>query len=74
MTRKSNVEFITELMEFAQTGPMMQAFIMEACSRYAKQVMESDGKEWPENYIISFDLWKRVATELNEALDKRMEA
>lgn len=68
--RQTNVEMLTNLMEFSHNGPMMQAFVLEACRKYANQVINSDASEWPENYIISYDLWKRCASELDNTLNE----
>lgn len=70
--RKTNTQVITDLMEYSHNGAMMQAFIIEACDRYARQIIESDGSSWPAHHFVSFDLWKSCATELHDKLTEHL--
>jgi len=38
--RKSNPEFIADLMRYASAGPLMQAFVIESLDRYAAPLGE----------------------------------
>ena len=69
---KTNTQVITELMEHSRYGAMMQAFIIEACDRYARQIIESDGSSWPEHHFVSYDLWKNCANELYDVLTEHL--
>ena len=66
MKRKTNVEFITDLMEFSQHGAMMQAFVMNAIEQYAQQAMV---ERLPDKGFISPDLWQAIAKELLDKLE-----
>lgn len=66
---KTNVEFVKELMEFSETGALMQVFIIEAIRFYAENTLEWKG-EW-KNGFISQEAWNRCATLVIEALEKR---
>ena len=41
MSNQSNTEFIQDFMTFSKNGAMSQIFVMEACSRYAKELDET---------------------------------
>jgi hypothetical protein len=68
--RQTNIEFVTEMMEFSSTGPMMQIFIMDALDKRSEAVMAMEEK--PEGWtdMINWDAWKRSAIELNQRLNK----
>lgn len=62
--RKTNTEFIVELMEFSGHGAMMQVFVMTAIERYAQMALK---ERLPDGGMINPDIWQGVA---REALDK----
>lgn len=66
---KTNVELVTELMEFSKNGVIMQVFIIEAMYSYAKFVIEDDS-EWV-NGLISKELWKSCAEEIISTIKNR---
>jgi hypothetical protein len=66
--RTTNTEFIKELMEFSPSGPMMQAFVLEAINNYAVQVQTMP--PW-NNGFISHEVWKSCADEVLETLKDR---
>lgn len=70
MSRPTNVEFITELMEFPQSGPLMQVFVIEALRLYSDSVVQRQD-EIPEDSIISRRAWVACAEEVLAKLKER---
>lgn len=62
---KTNVEFVTELMEFSNHGALSQVFIIEAIRRYAEACSE---RRISDNGFISPDAWQGVAREIRDKL------
>jgi hypothetical protein len=69
--RKSNPEFIADLMRYASAGPLMQAFVIEALDRYAAEVLASDPPANAENSVISWTAWAACAAEITQAMADR---
>ena len=71
MSRTTNIEFITEVMDYSRNGALMQAFILEGIGLYAKDILRMKKKPegWPD--FISFEAWYRCAEEMIEKLDER---
>lgn len=67
--RSTNVEFITELMEWPDTGPLMQAFVLEAIWEYAMQVTTNPPP--PDNGFINWESWLACAEEALTKLQAR---
>ena len=72
MTRTTNVEFITELMEFSRNGPIVQVFILQALEIYAKTVIERQ-EEVRGDGFISRQLWVACAEEIVKKIEERGE-
>lgn len=77
MPRENNTEFVTRLMDYAQSGPLMQMFIIQALSTFAELVIESaeDGdlhKEMADNSFISPEAWLACAKELRCEMEQRI--
>ena len=68
MSRKTNTEFVTELMEFSQTGPLMQVFVMTAIQRYAEAAIN---KKLPNDGLIPPKAWDACAQEVLEKLNEQ---
>lgn len=62
---KTNVEFVTDLMEFSDMGPLMQAFVIEALAQYSKQVIKA-GESKCDSTFISGKAWVTCAKELQQ--------
>ena len=65
--RKTNVEFVTELMEFSNHGALMQAFVITAIQEYAETWAVqrlSDGG------MISPNQWQACAEEVLAKLEE----
>lgn len=63
----TNVEFVTNVMEFSNFGPMAQLFVMEAISKYAEQVANApeEAFESMKGGLINPDAWQGVAREIH---------
>lgn len=65
----TNIDFVTDLMTYNPAGGLCQAFIIEAISRYAKEVMNSE--PWPDDVMISFEAWRACAEHINKKIENR---
>ena len=63
----SNVEFVVEMMEHSAHGALVQAFVLEAIDRYAKQVMSNQDKlrVQMKNHLVHPEAWIGCAKEVN---------
>jgi hypothetical protein len=68
--RKTNVEMITDMMEFSNNGPLMQAFIIEAIYNYSSQVVKA-GPEVFNNGLIDGNCWIACAEEAVKKINNR---
>jgi hypothetical protein len=66
---KTNVQLINDLMSHSRQGVLMQAFIIEAISRYAEQTKLSPA--WSNQSFISEASWRACADEAVEAIANR---
>ena len=69
--RLTNVEFISELMEFSSAGPLMQSFVFAALENYSNQIIKASSDDWDTNGFISFESWQATAKEVLSEIDKR---
>jgi hypothetical protein len=72
--RETNVEFVTRVMEFAKSGPMMQAFVIEAMAKYSGAIVEAGRESLREKMGGSFihpDAWFDCAEELSNEIKNR---
>lgn len=72
--RPTNVDVITELMEFSRFGPMAQLFVMDALSKQARAVADAppeafEGEGWE---MVNGKAWQGVAREIADKLDKHL--
>jgi len=65
--RSTNVEFVTEIMEFSRHGALAQVFVIEALRRYALEIMTSRARilDVPG---IPRDAWLAVGEEIDAKL------
>ena len=70
MKRQTNIQFVTHLMDYARSGPLMQAFVLEALHDYSARVITQDNPG-PENGFIAWPAWQACATEAMQALADR---
>ena len=67
---KTNVEFVTEFMNFSKHGALAQVFVIEALRTYVERVKTIHAanltKEIDDNALFSAATWAAVADELGE--------
>lgn len=66
----TNVEKITQIMEYSEFGALAQIFVMDAVSKFANLVANTPIEELESmrNGLISPEGWRGVATEIAEKL------
>ncbi|MCY1207047.1 hypothetical protein D3C87_358670 [compost metagenome] len=67
----TNVEFVTELMEFSAHGALIQAFVMQALEQYARRVAETDPQAL-DTPMVSGRAWHGCAVEVRDKLARRL--
>lgn len=48
--------------------PLLLAFALTAIEKYADQILAMDKARWPENHLVSFDLWQSLAARAKKHL------
>jgi len=71
MTRETNTKFVVRIMEQASTGPLMQAFVLEAMRNYAADILATETPPDAETGFISWNAWRACAAEADQALADR---
>ena len=71
MTRETNTKFIVRIMEQSSTGPLMQAFVLEAMRNYAADILATETPPDAETGFISWNAWRACAAEADQALIDR---
>ncbi len=66
--RLTNVEFVTELMEFSKSGALAQVFIIDAIQKHADAVAKVDAST-VEHPLISGQAWVNCAKEIKARMD-----
>jgi hypothetical protein len=67
---QTNVEFVTNLMEFSRYGGLVQVFVIQALDQYSKRVSEADPATL-NNGFISGEAWVGIAKEIQRKLEER---
>ncbi|MCY1228384.1 hypothetical protein D9M72_406950 [compost metagenome] len=67
----TNVEFVTELMEYSAHGALIQAFVMQALEQYAQRVAAMD-PEALDTPMVSGHAWHGCAVEVRDKLAGRL--
>lgn len=70
MRKPTNVEFITDLMEISNNGPMIQVYVLEALRLYSDSVVQNQD-QIPEDGFISRRIWVSCAEEVLKKLEAR---
>jgi hypothetical protein len=68
--RTSNVDFVTDLMEHSRHGALVQAFVIEALTKYSAQVKTAGPAKF-DNALMSGETWVGIADEITEKLNVR---
>jgi hypothetical protein len=61
--RMTNVQRLTHLMEFSNSGPLMQAYILNALMNYSEDMLDEDEETTPDHSLIAAGTWRRCANE-----------
>jgi len=69
--RETNTKFIVRVMDQASTGPLMQAFILEALRNYSADILATETPPDAETGFISWAAWRACAAEADQALADR---
>jgi hypothetical protein len=71
--RETNVEFLTRVMEFAKSGPLMQGFIMDALLKGAERVTSNEAEvlKLLKDSFVSGPAWIACARELRDEINAR---
>lgn len=70
---QSNTQFVTELMEYARTGAMVQCVVMTALEHYTAEVLANEKQIIADmrHSMISGEAWVAACREVAEALKAR---
>lgn len=68
--RQTNVDVVTDIMEYSSYGALAQAFVIDALVKFSKIVMDTPSEKLAmmDNGIITCEAWKGVAAEINQKL------
>jgi len=70
--RQTNVEFVTELMEFSRYGAMAQLFVLQALDMYSHAVANAPSESHSDSGgFINLEVWQDVAKEIAHKIDQR---
>lgn len=72
-TRQTNTDMMFELMTFARSGAMMQAFVMTAIEKYAEQCIKAGPRVF-DSPMLAGEAWLDAAFEAKEAIKKHFSA
>ena len=61
--RMTNVQRLTHLMEFSTTGPLMQAYIINALISYSEDMVDEGEETNPDHSLFAAGVWRRCAEE-----------
>lgn len=68
----TNTEVVVRVMERARSGPLMQAFVIDALAKAAAAAANIPDNAFGEHAMISAPAWRECARELKEVLDKHL--
>ena len=66
--RMTNVEFVTDMMEYSDCGALAQIFILDAIGKMADSVAKAP--PIPDG-LVNGQAWKRVAIEIRDKMNSR---
>ena len=67
----TNVEFVTELMEFSAYGGLIQAFVLQALEQYCARVAAASPEE-VDTPMVSGHAWHGCAVEIQQKLERHL--
>ena len=68
-SRMSNIEFVTELMQFSRYGALAQLFVMEALIKYSAVVSTATDPSPYTSALIDGRLWIECARDIKRQID-----
>lgn len=70
--RQTNIELVTDIMDFSRYGALAQAFVISALEAYSQEVLAStsDGPA-EEVQFVPLEVWKGIASEVLQKLSDR---
>lgn len=69
--RETNTKFVVRLMDQASTGPLMQAFLLEALREYSAKILTTETPTDADAGFITWTAWHACAAEADQALTDR---
>lgn len=66
---KTNLELVTELMEFSPAGALAQVFIIDAIYKHATTVAQLDPTVMAPNPFVSNEAWVKAAGHIKTTID-----
>jgi hypothetical protein len=67
----TNIEFVTEIMDFSRYGGIAQMFVIDALLKQSESVAKSKPEDYPKNMIVHPESWIGVAKEISQKLKDR---
>ena len=71
MKKETNTKFVVRLMDQASTGPLMQAFVLEALRDYSARMLAAEPPADADAGFITWTAWHACAAETDQALADR---
>ena len=68
--RLTNIELVTNIMDYSRYGALSQMFVIDALSKLADAVSKSKPEDYGKSPLISGHAWIGVAKEIQEKLDE----
>lgn len=70
--RQTNIEFVTEIMEYSKYGGMAQLFVIDALDKHSHAVANAPPEAFAKSaHFISTEAWQGVAREIAGKLKNR---
>lgn len=68
--RRTNVEFITEMMEFSHFGALAQLFVIDAITKHAQAVAASENPELFSTGLFDGQAWIDCAKDIHRQIEE----
>ena len=66
---QTNIEFVSNLMNFSRYGPLAQVFVIQALTHYSEAVAKADPARVDTPFVTG-DAWVGVAKEIKAKLEE----
>jgi len=70
---QTNVDFVTNLMEYSEFGALQQTFVIEAIRYYSEKVIANGKPKEDPNSFIDPSLWYEIARYTKSTVEARYE-